>query len=329
MSSFVLCARNVDSSTQLFGGSFGGTSYLSIEDDTVACPLPSHKIGLKAWLDAIMMQASPKLGDPDRKLDVVFFVHGYNINPAEALLRQRLIEKELNQRNCPCMVIGFDWPTEGTAAAYLYDRSQAQLAAALLVKAGIIPFAKYSAKDCPVNVHVLAHSMGGFVVREAFRSMDKIRDADMPNDWRVGQMVMFAADISSDCFAVGHPDMQPVFDHCGRLTNYFSGYDEALGVSSVKNLDISSRVGRVGMPTNTPAPIKAVDVDCGPLYASVGNRVLNAIHGIVSHSWYLEDAIWLDDLAFTLAGRLDRNVIPNRDHFENGKFALKSTRLAT
>jgi hypothetical protein len=42
--------------------------------------------------------------------------------------------------------------------------------------------------------------LGGFVVREAFRSIDKGRDAQLSNDWRLGQVVFFAADVSSSCF---------------------------------------------------------------------------------------------------------------------------------
>lgn len=311
MTSFVLCTRNIDTETGKFGSAFGGVSYLSVSEGS-AEPLAADKQGLKTWLDAVMKIANPIPGDATANLNIVFFVHGYNTDPCEALKRQRLVEKELSARSFRCVVIGFDWPTEGDTAAYLYDRSQAQIAAVQLVKGGIIPFAKYTVKNCTVNVHVMAHSMGGFVVREAFRNTDKTRNADFPNDWRIGQMVFFAADVSSESFAVDHPDMVPVFSHCGRLTNYFSGYDEALGVSSVKNLDISSRVGRVGMPKKTPAPDKAVDVDCGPLYASIPNRSLTVIRGMVSHSWYLEDPVWYNDLAFTLSGAIDRNSIPNR-----------------
>ena len=118
--------------------------------------------------------------------------------------------------------------------------------------------------------------------------------------------------------------MVPVFRHCGRLTNYFSGYDEALAVSNIKNIDISSRVGRVGMPSDTPAHEKALDVDCGPRYVAVADRKLKIIHGMASHSWYLEDPIWYDDLAYTLKGQMDRNVIPTRTRIGKNDFVLKS-----
>ena len=322
MTSFVLCVRDRIFNEDRFGGRMGSTSYLRVPDDA-ASPLPSHKLkGVAQWLREVVDHANPAAAA--KWLDIVFFVHGYNTDAREALLRQRLVEEELKRRHFECMVIGFDWPTAGNAAMYSYDRFEAQAAAASLVKGGIIPFARFTLKDCPVRVHVMAHSMGGFVVREAFRSVDKGRDANLANDWRIGQMVLFAADISSNCFSVGNPDMLPVFRHCGRLTNYFSGHDEALAVSNLKNIDFGSRVGRVGMPTTTPANDKALDVDCGPRYAAVQDRKLEIIDGMVSHSWYLEDEFWYDDLAYTLMGQLDRNVIPTRTFIAENDFRLKT-----
>jgi esterase/lipase superfamily enzyme len=320
MDSFILSTRNKLNGE--FGNKVGSVSYLQIPASDNQ-PQPSHSVNsVKQWMDAIVQQANPPGTPPGQGLDVVFFVHGYNTPSKEALTRQRLVESELHARHYPCLVAGFDWPSAGEAALYLYDRSQAQDSAALLVKGGIIPFMKYALPNCPINVHVMAHSMGGFVVREAFRSVDKIRDADLANDWRIGQLVLFAADISSSCFALGNSDMIPTFNHCGRLTNYFSGYDEALAVSNAKNIDISSRVGRVGMPMDTPADDKALDVDCGPRYQAVPNRTFKVIDGMVSHSWYLEDANWYDDLAYTLKGSIDRNAIPSRTWVQKNDFVL-------
>lgn len=322
MSSFVLCIRNRESQTDTFGGSVGTPSYLVVPDSE-RVPRPSHKVGgVKAWMEAIIAHATPK---PGGELDVVFFVHGYNTPPEEALKRQRLVEKELRDRGFACMVIGFDWPTSGSAVLYLRDRQNAQASAAQLVDGGIIPFTKFNIKDCPIKIHLMAHSMGAFVVREAFRSVDKVRDANLSNDWRLGQVVFFAADVSSESFDAGNTDMVSVFEHCGRLTNYFSGFDEALAVSNAKNIDISSRVGRVGMPTDNPGHEKAVDVDCGPRYHFVPERKFKTIDGMTSHSWYLEDSIWYDDLAFTLKGQLDRNLIPTRKRVAENDFELKAS----
>lgn len=320
MSSFVLCARaNEDDK---FIGEPGPLTYLEVPAD-MSVPLPSHAMNdATSWFKKIVQLANP--GNITKKLDIVFFVHGYNTDPHEALLRQRLVEAELNQRNFPCMVVGFDWPTGGSALDYEHDRSRAVATAGYLVSGGIIPFVRFNQTDCPVNVHVMAHSMGAFVVREGFRMADKIRDPQISTSWRISQMVLFAADVSSECFELDHPDMVPVFDHCGRLTNYFSGHDEALMASNVKNMDIESRVGRVGMPVDTPAHEKALDVNCSDRYAYVPDRSCKKISGMKSHSWYLEDEVWYDDLAIALSGKMDRNLIPTRTWVGHNDFELMS-----
>ncbi len=311
MASFVLCASNKNVAGDAFGTEVGDVSYLEVPLNA-DLPAPMHALSdAKTWLQAIADEAFNH--GKEKKLDVVFFVHGYNTNHKEALLRQRLVQTELNSRGYECVVVGFDWPTSGSALTYELDRFKAQKAAAMLVTGGIIPFTQFLIPNCPINVHLMAHSMGAFVVREAFRAVDKIRSADLSNDWRIGQLVLFAADISSGCFALGDPEMLPVFNHCGRLTNYFSGFDRALAVSNAKNIDIDERVGRVGMPVDTPAHDKAIDVDCGPRYAAVPVRTpFKHIEGMVSHSWYLEDSVWFDDLAYTLEGSIDRNAIRTR-----------------
>ena len=337
MQSYVLCVRDVtkDPKTgqQHFGAGLGAPAYLTVpwSSDPPGIPardepLPAHRAKkVQDWLAAIVADAAAG-GPQGRELEIVFFVHGYNTDPVEALKRQRLAERELRRRGYPCLVIGFDWPTAGSPATYLYDRQQAAQAALSLVTGGIVPFALYSRK-CPTQVHIMAHSMGGYVIREAFRSADKARMASIPNDWRIGQMVLFGADLSSSCFEADSPDMTAVFGHCGRLTNYYSPYDEALAVSGVKNLDISARVGRVGMPAHKPTDAKAVDVDCGPRYQTVKGRPFQVIDGMASHSWYLEDDLWYDDLALTLDGGCDRNVFPTRAPSPSGivdDFELKA-----
>lgn len=315
MASFVLCARK--SLKNEFQGELGPTKYLMIPED-VETPTPEHGISSPTqWMKEVVGKANPGGQPGEKALDIVVFVHGYNTDPKEALKRQRVLEAEMNTRGFPCLVIGFDWPTSGNAISYAYDRFLATETASELVKRAIIPFTKFTEVGCVINVHVLAHSMGAYVVRESFRTMDNWRSSEIANDWRVGQVVLFGADLSSSCFASDNPDMKSVFAHCGRLTNYYSGYDAALAVSNVKNIDISSRVGRVGMPVNTPCPPKAVDVDCGPAYQLATEEVLETsmegvIDGMVSHSWYLVHEQWLNDLAMTLKGDVDRNAFPTR-----------------
>ena len=46
----------------------------------------------------------------------------------------------------------------------------------MLVKHGIHAFAKMQESACKIDMHVLAHSMGAYVVREAFDNADDTAD---------------------------------------------------------------------------------------------------------------------------------------------------------
>ncbi len=93
MSSFVLSIRDEVSSENKFGVRIGSVSYLQVPDDATE-PMPSHKVGdVRQWLDGIVGQANPPGTTAGKELDIVFFVHGYNTDAKEALVRQRLVRK--------------------------------------------------------------------------------------------------------------------------------------------------------------------------------------------------------------------------------------------
>jgi len=309
---FILCTRNKKDNK--FGTKLGNVTYLKIPKDEKT-PSPSHKMdNIKFWFEAIIEKATI---NRESDLSVVFFIHGYNTDSEEALNRQRQVEKKLGEHGFSCVVVGFDWDSAGNVVDYLYDRTNAIKTATTLVTAGIIPFALYKHESCLINVNIIAHSMGAFVVREAFRNTDKSRISKISSDWKIGQLVLVAADISSDCFAnADDKDTKFLFKHCGRLTNYFSGHDEVLAVSNIKNIDIDSRVGRVGMPTNSIGNSKALDVDCSQRYNSTSSGS--------SHSWYFFDEMWYSDLVLTLKSNIDRNLFTTRIKNGENDFELKS-----
>lgn len=328
MKNYILTTRNIDKATSSFGDIQAGPSYLELED-TKIIPTTSDIISdFPTWAGKIIGELKIKAGQNPTSLDIVFFIHGYNTNSEESLKRQRLLEKRLYQSGFTSTVVGFDWPSANIAVLYETDRLEAMRAAAGLVTAGIAEFIRYSRPNCTVNLHIVAHSMGAYVVREAFRQTEKARLSDLATQWKVSQIALLAADLSSDCFATDHADMDPVFNHCGRLTNYYSGHDMVLEVSNVKHLDISSRVGRVGMPSDVDTNPKAVDVNCTYRYTAVDEDARKAsmakcMDGSVTHSWYFDDDNWYQDLALTLAGKIDRNYFPTRDRLATNDFVLK------
>ena len=72
-----------------------------------------------------------------------------------------------------------------------------------------------------------------------------------------------------------------------RFTNYSNGNDQVLGISNVKRLGVAPRVGRVGLPNDSPDI--AVNVDCGQYYQSLPADQKGFTQ---SHSWQFTDVIF-------------------------------------
>jgi esterase/lipase superfamily enzyme len=202
-------------------------------------------------------------------------------------------------------VISFDWPSGDLALGYLRDRDEARMASVRLVSHGIKLFVRTQAEKCDINVHVLGHSTGAFLIREAFDHADDGQAT--ATAWTVGQLVLIAGDVSAASFSDGNPETESTYRHCYRLTNFFNGYDEVLQISNVKRVGLSPRVGRVGLPAD--APPKAVNVNCSDHF----HATYPAADMAMSHSWYFDDATFLRDLTVTLKGAVDRTLIPTRN----------------
>lgn len=83
--------------------------------------------------------------------------------------------------------------------------------------------------------------------------------------------------------------------------------DRAPKCSNVKRLGVAPLAGRVGLPENFP--FKAVGVVCGARFLKV-HPTTNPVVDPISHGWYFDDLVFLEDLAFTFAGDMESNVIP-------------------
>jgi len=186
----------------------------------------------------------------------------------------------------------------------------------MLVKHGIHAFAKLQEPACKIDMHVLAHSMGAYVVREAFDDVDDTADIAQKS-WSVSQVMLVGADVSVASLSAGNPKSSSLYRHCARLTNYHNPFDNALSVSAVKRIGIAPRAGRRGL--EAPLHDKAADVHCGEYYE---NRFRDESfnHG---HTWYFDDTHFLQDVYLTICGEIDRVSIPTRTKTRDGELALR------
>jgi transposase/pimeloyl-ACP methyl ester carboxylesterase len=257
--------------------------------------------------------------------DVLVFIHGYNNSMAEVLTRHRILKRDLPTHGFAGTVISFDWPCYATALAYVADREEAKLTAFGLVRDCIWRVARMQSQlDCDINVHLLAHSTGAYVVQEAFDDADDRRAINSIN-WTVSQIALISGDISSASMTAGDADTESIYAHCVRLTNYSNGNDEVLQISNIKRVGIEPRVGRVGLPPL--APSIAVNVGCSGYYqAAIGPNAQGPAGITASHSWQFGDSVFTEDLAQTLNGNLDRTVITTREAVAVNRFALSVRR---
>ncbi len=196
------------------------------------------------------------------------FVPGYNNDHVVVLARHRRLKADLAQAGFRGEVASFDWPSANMALNYIEDRHDAKQTALQLVTAGIRLLSEQQEPDCAINIHLLGHSTGAYVIREAFDDAD---DARLPDPgWMVSQVAFIGADVSSASLRADSDSSASLYRHCVRLTNYSNQFDSVLKLSNVKRAGVAPRAGRVGLPPG--APEKAADVDCSDYFIAVEPR---------------------------------------------------------
>lgn len=321
-STFILCTRDIDRSGR-FVAEPGASTYLRVAQ-AARTYAPSDSLSKERWTKAVIAAAD---GEEDEITgstgDILFFVHGYNNDIATVLWRTRTLQRTLGAQGWRGLVVGFDWPSDNSTLNYLEDRYDASQVAQRLIDDALqllvdaqFPAAP-DAPPCTINVHLLGHSTGAYVIMEAFANAAKKGEL-FKKSWRIGQVAFIGGDVSSASLSATSDWAAPMIDRIFRLTNYSNGFDKVLGVSNMKRLGTSPRVGRVGTPAD--APRKVVNVDCSD-YFRAKDPATSEFTGTFNHSWHIGDMTFALDLALTLESAIDRAVIPTR-RSENGKLVL-------
>jgi pimeloyl-ACP methyl ester carboxylesterase len=324
MSDYIFSARNINNNS--FGDDVDANAhYLIVPDDANAISA-SHIVLQKDWLLNLIIPDAP----PDPLDDILIYVHGYNNNENDVLTNHRIIKSGLEKLGYKGKTVSFDWPCGSSALMYLPDRHKAKITAMQLVNSGIALLARQQDKNCTINVHILAHSTGAYVVREAFDDADDTNEVSIgvntgvsvnSSNWMVTQMIFISGDVAASSMSEG-AYANSIYKHSVRVTNYSNPYDKVLALSNVKRAGFENRVGRIGLPLD--APVKAVNVNNGPYF----NTIKDDVAGIsFTHSWYFNpdyNQIFMQDLLYTIQGDIDRNYIPTRT-LVNGELDLKIT----
>lgn len=319
MPDFVISTRNASLKNDSFGNEPGPSRFLSVPGKQL--PKPSHQIiSVKTWEEKVMEEALPGAdGNANHPLgDIIILIHGYNNDATSVMWKHRRLKSDLDKEGYKGALVSFDWPSADSPLNYLEDRSDAKKTALQLVKDGIVRFCKRQALGCEINIHLVAHSTGAYVIREAFDDADD-RPKIAAFNWTVSQIALLSADVSSRSMSEFDSKSNSIYRHCVRLTNYSSRFDKVLKLSNMKRLGVAPRVGRIGLPHD--ASEKAVNVDCSDYFKTL-KKDKSEFNGTWEHSWHIGDPLFAKDLYLTLQGDIDRFAIPTRVRDQNGGLVL-------
>ena len=176
--------------------------------------------------------------------DVLVFVHGFNTSFDEARLRTAQIVADSRFGGVPVM---FTWPSKNQLFGYVSDKESATASRDALQEL----LTQISATPGVGKIHVLAHSMGGWLAMEALRQSAIAGHRDL--DGHMGEIMLASPDIDIDVFASQMAHLRPA-----KVTVFATANDRALSLSSTI-AQSRQRVGSIN-PANPEDKAKIVSL---------------------------------------------------------------------
>lgn len=196
--------------------------------------------------------------------DVLVFVHGFNTSYDEARLRAAQIVADSHFGGVPVL---FTWPSQSALFGYVSDKDSATASRDALQDL----ITEISGTPGVGKIHVLAHSMGGWIAMEALRQEAISGHRDL--DGHLGEVMLASPDIDMDVFASQMAKLRPA-----KVTVFATANDRALSLSSAI-ADSRQRVGAIN-PSN-PADKEKLQ--------SLGAQAFDLSHysdGFIDHGAY-------------------------------------------
>lgn len=271
---------------------------------------------------------------------IIVFIHGYNNNTDAALqamstIGSSLVYSSLDEAGQPQtrpahpLMVCFDWPSNHQVWDYLGDEGDAMQSVPAVMQMLDFLHNWRDPINCRVNVCVIAHSMGNFVLMQGMLAFWKKlgRPASLPY---LSEVLMAAADIDSDSLIVGGAG-DGITSLSRRVTVYFTRNDNTLGVSHLIKHPGAARLGRVGPNDVADLPRNVVSVDCTnvikPVAAPGDFIAINFDRLFLVHGSYWNNAEWELDAGDTLLN-VDRQLVGTRSSLDTigVQFTLKEQR---
>lgn len=240
------------------------------------------------------------------RCDTLVFIHGFNVSFTGALQAAALLAQGLDVGGTPLNVVVFSWPSDGSAVpwmSYYSDREDARASGPSIARAFLkfrdFVLALDEQDYCQRRVHLLTHSMGAYVLRQALQALiAKDRDGLTR---LFDQILLAAPDEDDDAFE--HDDKLQLLPRIGRqVTVYYNPNDKGLTVSDRTKAN-PDRLGSDGPRLVDLIPKKVALVDC--------RAVAGAADPFVEHSYYVRSQAMTDDMSAVMADT-PLEDIPNR-----------------
>lgn len=249
----------------------------------------------------------------EEKKDILVFIHGFNHSFRESVGRALQLKQWLADGGRDMVVVLFAWPSMGagvTHRAYRSDHTRAEasgpaLGRALLKARDFIR--DHRDPDCPVRIHLMAHSMGNHCLRAGIQSMLHEVGEAVPSLF--DQVVLTAAD-DDDTTLTDPRGLAPLAKACRRITVYYNNQDLALKASdAIGNPD---RLGQAGPEGARSLPRKIVPVNVSPVIKRPQQGApAHWTDDPTGHQYYRNNDVVRADMLTVLAGDLDEDI-PNR-----------------
>ena len=227
--------------------------------------------------------------DSDRSDSVLLFIHGFNVQFDEALVRAAQLSNDLSRENrfnvgVPVL---YSWPSAGALSLedYQGDRSRSISAAPYLEE-----FLDILTEDISVSrINIIAHSMGNRVLTQALEDYARDYLERHNRDDLEFRIMLVAADVERDIFNAANG----VFDNLdANVTIYTSDTDRALHISSIVNTNEQKRLG----DTDTNRPYIRPSQNYQTIDATA---VTTELFGI-GHNYYSDNPTILWDMMCTI-----------------------------
>lgn len=221
--------------------------------------------------------------------EVLFYLHGFNNQPQDALLQAAYLQKILDAHEGKSyLVVPVIWPCHdqvGILRDYWDDQKSADMSGFAIARA-LAMFVEWQKQNqrndvpCMKVMNILAHSMGNRVLKEAMLNWGHYDSySKVPMLFR--NIFMVAADVVNNTL---EPNQKGSFISYAakNVVVYYSGDDRALQGSKLVNVESRPLTRRLGHCGPSPESLKLANV------YSVDCDAINSKYDLLGHTYFMD-----------------------------------------